>query len=434
MQPDQRTPRGFATTWLRVLIPAAVALSAACGSPSDEATPQGGEPSISPVADGAGPGPILGGSGTDADVGAADPPPPDGGEAPDAPGPAPSRIGVSTVAAGLVRPWALAFLPDGRMLVTERGGALRVVRGDGTVSDPLPGVPRVAAYAQGGLLDVRPGPGFADDATIWFTFAEPVDGGLARTAVASAKLEDDALSGVTVIFRQQPAVQGGNHFGSRIAFAPDGNLFVTLGDRYLRDPAQDLGSHVGKVIRIAPDGSVPDGNPFVGVPGALPEIWSYGHRNPQGAAIEPGTGALWTSEHGPHAGDEINRPVPGGNYGWPLFTYGWQDGAETISGGEAGPPGIEPARFHWKEPGFAPSGIAFYTGTQVPQWHGDLFVGALAGRSLARLRVVDGVVVAEQRLLADLGERIRDVQMGPDGHLYLLTDSEQGRILRVEVR
>jgi aldose sugar dehydrogenase len=346
--------------------------------------------------------------------------------------PMPAEIVVTTIASGLDRPWSLSFLPDGSMLVSERAGTLRIVAADGTVSAPVPGVPRVAAHGQGGLLDVRPGPDFAEDATLWFTFAEQVDDSRSRAAVASARLVDGALTDVQVVFRQHPALPGGNHYGSRIAFAADGTLFVTLGDRYRPELAQALDNHVGKVLRIRPDGSAPEDNPFVGVDGVLPEIWSYGHRNPQGAAIEPGTATLWTSEHGPYAGDEVNVPVPGGNHGWPLVSYGQREGVATLVGDESRP-GLEPARFHWTEPGLAPSGMSFYTGTAVPAWQGDLFVGALAGRALVRLSIEEGRVVAEERLLSDLRERIRDVQTGPDGHLYLLTDSADGRILRLDV-
>jgi aldose sugar dehydrogenase len=351
---------------------------------------------------------------------------------PASPAPASPQVTVVEVAGGLDTPWSLAFLPDGRMMVSERNGNLRIVLADGTVSPPLDGVPQVAAYGQGGLLDVRPGPDFAIDGMIFFTFAEPDGPSLSRTAVARARLADGSLTDVTVIFRQQPAVEGGSHYGSRIAFAHDGNLFVTLGDRYDLSQPQDLDSHIGKVIRIAPDGSVPPDNPFIGVDGALPEIWSYGHRNPQGAAIEPDTGRFWSSEHGPFAGDEINLPLAGGNYGWPLVSHGKMDGVETLSDPQHTRPGLEPAHYHWDEPRIAPSGMTFYTGTQVPAWRGDLFVGALAGRALIRLLIDDGRVVGEERLLEGLGERIRDVQMGPDGHLHLLTDSPRGRILRVE--
>jgi aldose sugar dehydrogenase len=391
-------------------------------------------------------------------------------------GPAPESVGAVVVASGLAQPWSLAFLPDGRALVTERAGTLRIVdfgRTGGavgtagtdsevttasgwlasmmgrqrtgsadnadniqaTVSEPIEGLPAVAHYGQGGLLDVVVSPEFEEDRTLWFTFAEQVDMTRARTAVARARLdENDTLTDVEVVFRQVPALEGGNHYGSRLAIAPDGTLFVTLGDRYQPGMAQDPANHVGKVVRIDADGSIPSDNPFVGVDGVLPEIWSYGHRNPQGAAIDPITGTLWTSEHGPWRGDEINLPQPAGNHGWPLVTYGEAEGSETLAGEDDERAGLVAARFHWSEPRIAPSGIAFQQEGTVAEWDGDLFAATLAGRALIRLVLDDERrVVGEQRLLTDLGERLRDVASGPDGHLYVLTDGADAALLRVVV-
>ncbi|MEZ5843401.1 MAG: PQQ-dependent sugar dehydrogenase [Hyphomicrobiaceae bacterium] len=338
-----------------------------------------------------------------------------------------------TVTDGLVHPWGLAFLPDGRMLVTERPGRLRIVAGSGRLGPAVPGVPAVSALNQGGLLDVAIDPEFARSGLVYLTFSEPRAGGGNGTSVARGRLvtedERSRLEDVRVIFRQQPATGGGLHFGSRLAFAPDGRLFVTLGERYQKEHAQNLARHYGKVVRIAPDGSVPPDNPFVGRRGALPEIWSYGHRNPQSAAINPATGRLWTVEHGARGGDEINIPEAGRNYGWPVITYGIDYSGARIGEGQR-KAGMEQPIYYW-DPSIAPSGMAFYTGDRFPAWQGNLFVGALKDRMLVRLVIAGDRVVAEERLLEDLGERIRDVRQGPDGALYVLTDSRQGRLLRV---
>ena len=343
--------------------------------------------------------------------------------------PAAERVVASVVTDALDAPWALAFLPDGRMLVSERRGGLRIVAPSGATR-AVRGAPAVADADQGGLLDVAISPEFARDATIFLAYAEPADGG-ARTAVARAVLDGDAIRDLRVIFRQRPALPGGEHFGSRLAFARDGTLFVTLGDRQRREGARDLRSHLGKVVRIRADGGVPPDNPFVGRADALPEIWSFGHRNPQGATIEPSSGALWTSEHGPRGGDEIDAPVPGGDFGWPEVGYGreYDDGSPIGPTSRAGV--VEPLHV-WTPVSVAPSGMTFATTDRVPGWRGDLFVGALAGRTLVRLDVEGGRVVGEQRLLTGLGERIRDVAESPDGTLHLVTDS--GRLMRVEVR
>ena len=340
---------------------------------------------------------------------------------------------VETFAEGLVYPWGLAFLPDGRLLVTERPGRLRLIGEDGRLSAPVANVPEVQASGQGGLLDIALSPDFASSSVVFFSFAEPRGRGQAATAVARAKLVPDGesarLDDVKVIFRQEPAASGGRHFGSRLVFAPDGNLFVTVGERGQAEKAQDLGTHYGKVVRVRPDGSVPPDNPFVGKAGARPEIWSYGHRNVQGAALNPATGMLWTVEHGARGGDELNIPRAGRNYGWPVITYGRDYSGAKIGEGTA-KAGMEQPVYYW-DPSIAPSGMAFYTGELFPQWKGNLFVGALAGAALHRL-VLDGDrVVGEEVLLRNLGERIRDVRAGPDGALWLLTDNPRGRILRV---
>jgi glucose/arabinose dehydrogenase len=339
------------------------------------------------------------------------------------------RFRVVTVARELENPWGLAFLPDGRMLVTERPGNLRIVARDGKISAPLKGVPKVQASGQGGLLDVLLDAEFANNATLYLSYAEPGEGG-AGTAVARAKFSEGGLSDVKVIFRQSPKVGGGLHFGSRIVQARDGKLFITMGERYQRDRAQDLGVHLGKVVRINPDGSVPPDNPFVGRQGALPEIWSYGHRNSQGAALNPATGAFWMHEHGAQGGDEINIPEPGKNYGWPVITHGIDYNGAPIGEGKA-KAGMEPPRYFWV-PSIAPSGMAFYTGDAFPKWKGNLFVGSLKFGRLVRLELDGMKVTHEERLLKEVGARVRDVRMGLDGLLYVLTDESGGRLLRLE--
>jgi glucose/arabinose dehydrogenase len=337
------------------------------------------------------------------------------------------------VAKTLVHPWAVAFLPDGRMLVTERPGRMRIVTRDGKLSRPLPGVPKVAATGQGGLLDVALAPNFGRSRLVYFSFSEPRDGGMNGTSVARARLaglgSEERLEDFEVIFRQQPSHRGGLHFGSRLAFAPDGNLFVTLGERFQMRFAQDLGRHWGKVVRITPDGNAPADNPFFGRKGARPEIWSYGHRNPQAAAINPATNVLWVIEHGPQGGDEVNIVERGANYGWPVIGYGIDySGAKLHESTHK--EGMQQPTYYWV-PSIAPSGMAFYTGDLFPDWKGNLLVGALAERTLHRL-VLDGPqVVAEEVLLRDHGERIRDVRQGPDGAVWLLTDEANGKLLRL---
>jgi len=340
------------------------------------------------------------------------------------------KIKVETVASGLVHPWALAFLPDGRMLITERPGRIRIAARDGMLSQPLKNVPKVFASGQGGLLDVVLDRDFAQNKTIYFCFAEPVGGG-ARTAMARAALADDRLDDMKVIFHQDGPLSHSNHFGCRIAQSADGNLFLTMGEHFTdRDEAQKLTSHLGKIVRIKPDGSVPDDNPFVGRKDAKPEIWSYGHRNAQGAAIHPATGKLWEHEHGPRGGDEVNIPQPGKNYGWPVICNGVNYDGTPVGSGKAEMAGMEQPIKYWV-PSIAPSGMAFYQGALFPAWKGSLFVGALAGQMLVRLTLNGEKVTGEERLLHELHERIRDVRAGPDGALYLVTDNNAGRILRV---
>jgi glucose/arabinose dehydrogenase len=339
---------------------------------------------------------------------------------------------VETVARGLEHPWGLVHLPDGRMLVTERPGRLRIVSKDGKLSEPLSGVPRVFAEGQGGLLDITLSPSFAEDRMVYLSFSDPEDG-KAGTAVARGRLTEQGLEGTEVIWRQKPKVQSPLHFGSRIVFRGDGTLFVTLGERFhYRQRAQDLTATLGKVVRIRPDGSIPDDNPFVGRKNALPEIWSYGHRNIQAAAMEPGTDRLWTVEHGARGGDEVNHPEAGKNYGWPVITYGVDYSGAKIGEGVA-KEGMEQPVYYW-DPVIAPSGMAFVTGDAYPDWKGDAFVGSLNPGQLVRLRIRNGKVENEWRYLDELGERIRDIAQGPDGLLYLITDSDDGRILRLNPR
>jgi glucose/arabinose dehydrogenase len=358
-------------------------------------------------------------------------PPAHAQEAPRSPTPRSVKIPARVVelARGLEHPWGLAFLPDGRMLVTERPGRLRIVDGQGLISAPLTGVPEVLAAGQGGLLDVALGPTFEHDRLVYLSFSEPGAGG-AGTAVARGRLGEHGLEGAQVIWRQLPKVSGANHWGSRLVFRPDGTLFVTLGDRFgHRDRAQDLSTTIGKIVRINPDGSIPRDNPFAGRGGTRAEIWSYGHRNVQAAALD-GRGQLWTVEHGARGGDELNNPQAGRNYGWPVITYGVDYSGARIGVGTSRP-GLEQPVYYW-DPVIAPSGAVFYTGTAFPDWRGDLFVGSLQPGGLVRLRLADHRVVREERYLAELDERIRNVRQGPDGLIYLQTDHPRGRILRLE--
>ncbi len=341
-------------------------------------------------------------------------------------------IRVTTIADGLDYPWGLAFLPDGAMLVTERdNGYIRVVTPDGQVGAPLANTPRVASAGQGGMLDVAIDPDFANNNRIYFSFSEPGDGG-SSTAVARAVLNRDAnaLRDVEVIFSQYPKSHGGRHFGSRLVFSNDGHLFITTGDRGARDTVQDFTINRGQIIRIIPDGSIPADNPFVGRDGYRPETWSVGHRNPQGAALHPETGKLWTNEHGARGGDEVNVPEAGKNYGWPVISYGTHYSGFSIGEGTE-KEGMEQPIHYW-DPSIAPSGMAFYTGDKFPKWQGNAFVGALRYQLIARLTLEGESVVSEERILEGFDRRIRAVVNGPDGYIYILVDEGPGQIFRLE--
>lgn len=344
-------------------------------------------------------------------------------------------VSTEVVARGLHNPWGLAFIGEGRMLVTERPGRMRVIGADGRVGEPLTGVPEVDAVGQGGLLDMITDRDFARNRRVHFCYAEPGMMGMRNsTAMASARLSADAraLEDVKVIFSQKPKVSSRLHFGCRIVQAEDGSLFLALGDRYQRmADAQTLDNHHGKVVRVRPDGSAHPDNPFVARNGALPEIWSFGHRNVQGATLGP-DGCLWTIEHGPQGGDELNRTEAGKNYGWPLITYGENYGGGKIGEGLTSRPGLEQPLLHWT-PSIAPSGMAFVKSERYGKdWQGSLLVGSLKFRYLARL-VLDGTrVVREEKLLPELAQRVRDVREGPDGFIYLLTDDRDGQLLRLK--
>ncbi|MDO3387845.1 PQQ-dependent sugar dehydrogenase [Gilvimarinus sp. SDUM040013] len=338
---------------------------------------------------------------------------------------------LSTIADDLKNPWGLTFLPDGSMLVTERVGNIRRVSANGEVSEPLSGLPDIVVKGQGGLLDIATDPDYANNGYVYFSYSEPGENDTNSTALARARIDGQTLVDLEVIFSQKPKVKSNAHFGSRIVFKGDGTLFLTLGDRYSRmDDAQTLDNHHGKVIRINTDGSVPADNPFLQTEGALPEIWSYGHRNMQGGTIHPETGEFWSGEHGAQGGDEINIDRAGVNYGWPVITYG-----ENYGGGKIGEgfkkAGMEAPIYYWL-PSLATAGLTFYSGDKFPDWQGDLFVASLRAETLSRLDIENGRVLHEERMLSDeLGERIRHVTQGPDGYLYLLTDQGDGKIIRL---
>lgn len=351
------------------------------------------------------------------------------------------NLSTEIVADGLEHPWAVAFLPDGRYLVTERPGRMRIVQGDGRLGAPLAGLPAVEAAGQGGLLDVVLDSDFARNRQLYFCYSEPgsgADSSKNSTALASARLSDDAsrLEQVKVLFSQRPKYASALHFGCRIVERmvdgkSDGTLFLALGERSrYKEEAQNLKSHLGKIVRIAKDGSVPRDNPFAGRADALPEIWSYGHRNAQGAALAP-DGSLWMHEHGPQGGDEVNRPEAGKNYGWPVITHGENYGGGKIGAGITRKEGMEQPLHYWV-PSIAPSGMAFVTSDRYgAQWKGSLVVGSLKFQRLERLTIRSGKVTASEQALPRLGQRVRDVRQGPDGWLYLLTDAQSGQLLRV---
>lgn len=349
--------------------------------------------------------------------------------------PAPVRteehtIRVRVLVQGLEHPWSLAFLPDGRMLVTEREGRLRIVRDGKLDPQPVSGLPPVAPQGQGGLLDVALHPRFAENGWLYLSYSARGPGGYG-TEVARGRLVQNRLEDVQIIFRMQPKVGGGRHFGSRLVFDRQGLLYVTLGERGNQDHAQRLDEHLGKIVRLHDDGRVPQDNPFRGRAGALPEIYSLGNRNVQGAALHPTTGELWAHEHGPQGGDELNVIRAGANYGWPVITYGRNYGTGTKIGEGTEKPGIAPPLHYWV-PSIAPSGMAFLTSDRYgPAWKGNLFVGSLKFGYLDRIELRDGKVVAEHRLLEDGRARIRDVKQGPDGLLYVLTDDSNGKLIRL---
>jgi glucose/arabinose dehydrogenase len=345
------------------------------------------------------------------------------------PAPTDGAIVTEVVARGLEHPWGFAFLPDNRFLVTERPGRLRIVAADGSLSAPLTGVPEVAARGQGGLLDVTLHPDFARNQLVFLSFAEDGEGGTSGTAVARGRLTRTGLEDVRVIYRQAPKVRSGGHYGSRIVFRPDGTLFITQGDRQNQRPlVQDLSTGIGKIMRVNQDGTIPADNPFVGREGVKPEIWSYGHRNAQAAALDP-SGNLWTVEHGARGGDELNHPEAGRNYGWPVITYGVDYSGIRIGEGTA-KEGMEQPVYYW-DPVIAPSGMTFYTGDAFPAWKGSILIGSMSPGALVRLVMRDGKVVSEERYLVRGGRRVRDVQQGPDGLVYVVTDEDAGELVRI---
>lgn len=345
---------------------------------------------------------------------------------------------VKTVVEGLANPWAIAFLPDGRMLVTEKAGRLRIVGADGALGEPVAGLPAPYVKGQGGLLGLALDPAFAKNGLIYWSYAESPAEKMTNTAVARGKLVVGAdgqgrLEAVQVIYHQAPSLESVQHYGGRLVFAPDGKLFVTLGDRSVlpgRVQSQNLDSAIGKLVRINADGTIPKDNPYLGKAGARPEIWSIGHRNIQGAALNPATGKLWTIEHGARGGDELNIPQAGKDYGWPTITYGIEYQGGPIGAGITAKDGMEQPVYYW-DPVIAPSGLAFYNAGLFPKWKGSLFIGGLASTSVTRLTLDGDKVVGEERIVTELKERIRDVVVGPDGALYLATDSADGRILKL---
>lgn len=414
--------RSALETLFRLVALAGAGAATGCGGGGSAATPIAGAPAPVPV-----PAPVPAPAPAPVPIPAPPPVP-----VPPPPPPGPPRA--STVTSSLSSPWGMAFLPDGRILVTQKGGAMRLLPAGGAgTATAVTGVPAVVDAGQGGLLDIVLDPDFASDPWVYFAYSEAGPGGTAGTAVARARLVGAALQDLAVIFRQLPKVSGSGHFGARLAFRADKTLFIALGERQLGSPAQDVTGHLGKVVRIARDGSVPAGNPSFGA-GARPELWSIGHRNPQGAAIHPTSGDLWVVEHGPQGGDELNHVRPGNNHGWPVRSYGCNYGdpvgdACRIGGGTHAPAYAEPVSF-WVPTSIAPSGLVFYTGSGFPEWQGNAVFGALAGTALWRVALNGDTELSRERLFADLNERIRCVRQGPDGWLYLLTDS--GKLIRID--
>ena len=347
-----------------------------------------------------------------------------------------TAVEVAVVASGLSHPWSVEPLAGGDLLVTERPGRMRIISAAGVAGEPIGGLPAVEARGQGGLLDVALSPSFGTDRTIFWSYTEPREGGNG-TAVARGVLSADrrSVSDVRVLFRAMPTFSGGAHFGSRLAFGPDGMLYITLGERsssITRPQAQQLDSHLGKIIRIAPDGAVPDDNPFVSQAGARPEIWSLGHRNVQAATFDQ-QGRLWEIEHGTQGGDELNLVQKGLNYGWPVQAYGEEYSGQPIGGSATSRPGMEQPVYFW-DPVIAPSGAQFYSGDLFPGWRGSLLIGALRQQRLVRLTLENDRVTGEEHLLVDRGKRVRDVRQGPDGALYIVTDEDDGELLRITPR
>ncbi len=337
-------------------------------------------------------------------------------------------ITVTNLASGLNHPWGMVFLPDGRLLVTERAGQLRILGTDNTLSEPLAGVPEVFSQGQGGLLDVALDPDFDSNQLVYLSFAEPGEGG-ASTAVGRGRLEENQIADFEVIFRQTPKVTGRNHFGGRLVFSPEGMLYLTMGERFKFEPAQELANHLGAIVRVNPDGSTPKDNPFIEQTDAEDEIWSYGHRNIEAAAIQPGTEALWIAEMGPKGGDELNLIQAGQNYGWPVVSWG-----EHYDGEDIPDPPTQPrfadARMHWT-PVISPSGMAFYSGDMFPEWRGSALIGGLTAQGVVRV-AFDGSQATEAERIS-LNARIRDVEQAPDGSVYVLTDQNNGNVWRLSI-
>lgn len=335
-------------------------------------------------------------------------------------------VQIDNLADKLNHPWGMAFLPDGRLLVTEREGQLCILNTDTSLTEPLEGVPEVFAQGQGGLLDVALHPDFENNRMLYLSFAEPGSNGKASTALGRGKLEDSRIADFEVIFTQYPKMRGPNHFGGRIVFH-DGYLFLTMGERFKFEPAQNLENHLGTIVRLNPDGSTPEDNPFVGDADAKNEIWSYGHRNIEAAAIDPKTGLLWVAEMGPRGGDELNQPVAGRNYGWPVVSWG-----ENYDGTDIPDPPTHPkfadAVIHWT-PVISPSGMEFYTGEMFPQWKGKMLIGGLSSQALVIVQVNGEQAKEVDRL--EMGARIRDVEEAPDGSIYVLTDQDDGNVWRL---